>query len=45
MIIIIYKCSEKKTCIITFLDENEAPRITDPTDIELTIYIYLIALL
>ena len=21
----------KKTCVITFLDENEAPRITDPT--------------
>ena len=36
-----------KTCVITFLDENEVPRITDPTDIELTIYIYiyLIALL
>ena len=29
----------KKTCLITFLDENEAPRITDPTEIELTIYI------
>ena len=25
-----------KTCVITFLDENEVPRITDPTDIELT---------
>ena len=22
---------KKKTCVITFLDENEAPRITDPT--------------
>ena len=32
---------KKKTCVITFLDENEAPRITDPTDIELTIYIYI----
>ena len=29
-----------KTCVITFLDENDVPRITDPTDIDwLTIYI------
>ena len=35
-----FRINGKKTCVITFLDENEVPRVTEPTDIELTISDY-----
>ena len=35
-----FRINEKKTCVITFLDENEVPRVTEPTNIELTISDY-----
>ena len=27
----------KKICVIIFIDENEVPRVTEPTDIKLSI--------
>ena len=32
-----FRIKEKKMCVITFSDENEVPRVTEPTDIVLTI--------